>query len=90
MSSPSSEGGEYQVSNSGAIAQVFLQLQRQAMREGRARKCFRQFERFMNICAEIPTNSVNRFIACRISACEFATPLSVLSTWTLPSVKTGP
>jgi hypothetical protein len=35
MSSPSSEGGEYQVHNSGAIAQAFLQLQRRAIREGR-------------------------------------------------------
>jgi hypothetical protein len=35
MSSPSSPGGSYEVHNSGQIAQAFLQLQRQASREGR-------------------------------------------------------
>jgi hypothetical protein len=35
MSSPGSESGGYQVHNSIAIAQAFLQLQRRATREGR-------------------------------------------------------
>ena len=35
MSAPSSEGGPYQVHNSKAIAQAFLELQHQATQEGR-------------------------------------------------------
>ncbi len=41
MSSPGPEGGEYQVHNSGAIAQAFLQLQRRAIREGRGTEMLR-------------------------------------------------
>ncbi|HWG44334.1 MAG TPA: hypothetical protein VN688_16265 [Gemmataceae bacterium] len=80
MSSPSGEGG-YEVHNSAAIAQAFLQLQHQAVQQGRGEELLRAARNVYDRLRQDPNEfgePLYRLPALRLQVrCAVARPLSV-------------